>query len=71
MKWTYILIFLVIAAFVSGCVDKKQAETPATPAPTVSPGESSGDIFGTETNLTALDTSFNDMNMEITLVDSI
>lgn len=72
MKWTYILIVLVIAALVSGCVDKKQAQTTVTPAPTVSPqGESSEDIFGTESNLSALDTSFNDMNMEISLVDSI
>lgn len=92
MKWTYILIVLVLAAFVSGCVDKEQAETTKTAATpstsattgtttstasatpsvtTVSPGESSDDIFGTETNLTALDTTFNDMNMEISLVDSI
>lgn len=36
----------------------------------VSPGEApSDDIFGTESNLSALDTSFDDMNMEISLVD--
>ena len=29
------------------------------------------DIFGTESNLSALDTTFNDMNMEISLLDSI
>ena len=29
------------------------------------------DLFGTESNLSAIDTTFNDMNMEITLLDSI
>ncbi|MFZ3385042.1 MAG: hypothetical protein WA144_14065 [Candidatus Methanoperedens sp.] len=29
------------------------------------------DLFGTENNLSAIDTTFNDMNMEITLLDSI
>ena len=85
MKWIYIAIVLVVASLVSGCVDKEQTGTPAnTPAQTsVSPGESAvtpaagassqapEDIFGTESNLSALDTTFEDMNMEISLLDSI
>lgn len=96
MKWFYVLIVLVIAASVLGCVGKKEAEiTTNTPAHTsVSPGEvtvtpvvtpaagaifpavsqtSPGgeDIFGTESNIMALDTTFGDMNMEISLSDSI
>lgn len=87
MKWSYILIVLVVlvvlvvATLASGCVDKEQARTPAqTPAP---PGESavtpaagassqaSEDIFETESNLSALDTTFEDMNMEVSLLDTI
>lgn len=87
MKWIYILILLVVAASASGCVDKNQAETTGqTPAQTsVSPGEPSeaavtpgavvtpapDDLFGTESNLSAIDTTFNDMNMEISLLDTI
>lgn len=84
MKWVYILILLVVAASASGCVDKNQAGTSGqTPAQTsVSPGEAAvtpgavvtpapDDLFGTESNLSAIDTTFNDMNMEITLLDSI
>jgi hypothetical protein len=46
MKWIYISIVLVIAAFTLGCVDKNQADTTTetttgNPAPTSSaPGES-------------------------------
>ncbi|CAG0974508.1 MAG: hypothetical protein OIN86_15225 [Candidatus Methanoperedens sp.] len=36
-----------------------------------SPAVTPEDLFGTESNLSALDTTFNDMNMEISLVDSI
>ena len=84
MKWVYILILLVVAASASGCVDKNQAETPGqTPTQTsVSPGEAEAtpgavvtpaadDLFGTESNLSAIDTTFNDMNMEISLLDTI
>ena len=74
----------MIATSTLGCVDKNQAGT-KTPAQTsVSPGEAvvtpeapgspavtPDDIFGTESNLSALDTTFNDMNMEISLLDSI
>lgn len=38
-------------------------------SPLVSPA--TDDLFGTESNLSAIDTTFNDMNMEITLLDSI
>jgi len=95
MKRIYILILLVVAASISGCVDKNKAETPGqTPVQTsVSPGEAAvtpgaivapattgssptvspatDDLFGTESNLSAIDTTFNDMNMEISLLDSI
>ena len=76
MKWIYILILLVVAASTLGCVDKNQTETSIN----VSPGESttedvvtpaSEDLFETESNLSAIDSTFNDMNMEITLLDSI
>jgi hypothetical protein len=42
MKWIYILIVLVIAAFTLGCVDKNQAETTIanTDQTPVSPGGS-------------------------------
>ncbi|MFZ3167453.1 MAG: hypothetical protein WA130_07540 [Candidatus Methanoperedens sp.] len=84
MKWIYILILLVVAS-ASGCVDKNKAgQTPVQTS--VSPGEavvtpgavvtpavspSPDDLFGTESNLSAIDTTFNDMNMEISLLDSI
>ena len=50
-------------------------EAAAPPGATSSAGSqipSNGeDIFGTESNLSAIDTTFNDMNMEISLLDSI
>ena len=85
MKFVYILIVLVIAAFALGCVDKKQAET-STPVQT-SPGEAAvtatmtatspavtqapDDLFGTESDLNALNSTLGDMDMEISLVDTI
>jgi hypothetical protein len=42
-----------------------------TPAAPGSPAVTPEDLFGTESNLSALDTTFNDMNMEISLLDSI
>ncbi|VVB56296.1 Uncharacterised protein [uncultured archaeon] len=41
----------------------------AVVTPAVSPAPD--DLFGTESNLSAIDTTFNDMNMEISLLDSI
>ncbi len=72
---------MLVVASASGCVDKNQTETPGqTPAQTsVSPGEvavtpavspAPDDLFGTESNLSAIDTTFNDMNMEISLLDT-
>lgn len=55
-------------------------EAVATPGAVVTPGASGTssavtqapeDLFGTESNLSSLDTTFNDMNMEISLLDSI
>lgn len=89
MKLIYILLVLLAAAFISGCVDKNQGETPAVPDQTVSKtpvtsqtpasqtpsslqtppnGE---DIFGTESDLAAMNSTFEDMNMEVSLLDSI
>jgi hypothetical protein len=44
MKWIYIFIMLVIAAFTLGCVDKNQAETTktATGTPAQAPVSSGG-----------------------------
>ena len=87
MKWIYILIVLVIAAAALGCVDKKatesttqtsvpQGDTASTPASVATSPEASSpangeDIFGTESDLSAMNTTFSDMNMEISLLDSI
>jgi len=53
------------AAVTPGAVVTPVIATPAavSPAP--------DDLFGTESNLSAIDTTFNDMNMEISLLDSI
>jgi hypothetical protein len=87
MKWIYILIVLVIAVSALGCVDKNQTETKtqtsvqqgetgATPeevatSPEVSSTANGDDLFGTESDLSALNMTFGDMNMEISLLDSI
>jgi len=43
MRWIYILIVLVIAAFTLGCVDKNQANTNTeTGTPAEAPGSSDG-----------------------------
>jgi len=87
MKLIYILILVVIAASALGCVDKNQTETKtqisvpqgetaSTPeavatSPEVSSPTNGDDIFGTESDLSAMNMTFGDMNMEITLLDSI
>lgn len=84
MKWTYILILLVIAAAALGCVDKKQAETQTSvpqgetttsdagvTSPEASSPTNGEDLFATESDLSAMNTTFGDMNMEISLLDSI
>jgi len=83
MKFLYILIVLFIAVSALGCVDKKQTET-SIPVQT-SPGEAAvtaaatspavtqapDDLFGTESDLNAMNSTLGDMNMEISLVDAI
>lgn len=91
MKWIYILIVLVVMSLASGCVDKEKdktsVQTPVspgeaaiTPVSTSSVGSQTSsndeDLFGTESNLSAIDTTlidttFNDMDTEITLLDSV
>jgi hypothetical protein len=44
------------------------ADTSSVESQTSSNGE---DLFGTESNLSSIDTTFDDMNMEISLLDSI
>lgn len=81
MKWIYISIMLVIAVFTLGCVDKNQAET-TTPAQPALPGESAvapsevtpeagEDIFGTYSDLNALDNLSSDLDMQIVLSTDI
>lgn len=81
MKWRYILIVLVIAAFTLGCVDKNQPETTTgNPAQTSStPGESAvipevpltlepgDDYFETYSDLAEMDNISSDLDMQITL----
>lgn len=86
MKWIYLLIVLVIAAFTLGCVDKNQTETTTgIPAQTsVLPGESGAspsdvtqtpapgeDIFGTYSDLAAIDNISSDLDMQIALSNEI
>ncbi len=81
MKFVYILIVLVILA--SGCVDKKQTETStqnpvqtspgeaAVTAAATSPAQAPDDLFGTESDLNAMNSTLSDMDMQISLVDAI
>lgn len=86
MRWIYILIVLVIAAAALGCVDKKETQSttqtsvpqgdakitsPGETAPEISTASNGEDVFGTESDLGAMNTTFSDMNMEISLLDSI
>lgn len=85
MKFVYIFIVLVIAALVSGCVDKKQTETATenpvqsspdeaavtTPAASPAVTHAPDDLFGTENDLNAMNSTLTDMDMEISLVDTI
>lgn len=70
MKGVYILIVLVAVALASGCVEKPTgapAKTPVeTPAATPAPGD---DLFGTESDIAALDAMFNDSAMDISLTE--
>ncbi len=85
MKFVYILVVLVIAALASGCVDKKQTETSTENPVQTSRGESAvtaaatssavtqapDDLFGTESDLNAMNSTLSDMDMQISLVDTI
>lgn len=85
MKWIYILIVLVIAAFTLGCVDKNPAETTTeTPAQTsVLPEESAvtpsevpltpepGEDLGTYSDLAEMDNISSDLDMQIALSTEI
>ncbi|MFZ3059047.1 MAG: hypothetical protein WA102_04830 [Candidatus Methanoperedens sp.] len=80
MKSVYILLLaLVIASLTLGCVGKNAPETkaPVIPAQTVSqaptpvpsawtPAQST-DEFGTESDITAIDSLVNDSNLDISL----
>jgi hypothetical protein len=80
MKSVHILLVLVIAASVLGCVGKKPSEitTPVAPVETpvqtaVSPAGTpapSGDDFGTEGDISAIDSLVNDSSMDIPLSDA-
>ena len=85
MKGIYILLLvIVVASSISGCVENKQTgtstttqasptQTSASPAVTVSttPAPSSDDQFGTEADIALIDELSSDMNMDISLTDSI
>ena len=82
MKIVYILLVLILAAAILGCVSPKSPEvTPtATPAQTTaSPTEtpvsavatpSGSDDFGTQSDINAIDSLVNDSNMDIPLSDA-
>lgn len=83
MKVVYILLLaLVIASLTLGCVGKKAPETNAAVTPvqtTTSPAQTtvppagtpvqSIDEFGTEGDITAMDSLVNDSNLDISLSD--
>ncbi len=86
MKGIYIiLLVIVIASSISGCVGNKQTgistkiqttpQTSASPAVTVSPtptpSNNVDDQFGTEADIASMDSLVNDMNLDISLSDSI
>lgn len=81
MKSVYILLLaLVIASLTSGCVGKNAPETKAPPVQaTVPPAQTTvppagtpaqgTDDFGTESDITAIDSMVNDSNLDISLSD--
>jgi hypothetical protein len=77
MKGVYILLLvLVVAASVSGCVGKKPSETaPVSPvqttvSPAGTPAPSTTDEFGTEGDISAIDSLVNDSSMDVLLSDA-
>ncbi|MFZ2412068.1 MAG: hypothetical protein WAW23_10890 [Candidatus Methanoperedens sp.] len=86
MKSVYILmVVILVAGLTLGCIGKKAPESVASAAPTqtaASPAEtpvspagtpapSSVDEFGTESDLTAIDSLVNDSSMDISLSATI
>ncbi|MCZ7398405.1 MAG: hypothetical protein O8C62_01780 [Candidatus Methanoperedens sp.] len=72
MKSVYILLLvLVIASLTSGCVGKNAPETkaPVTPVQTTASPAQGTDDFGTESDITAIDSLVNDSNLDISLSD--
>jgi PBP1b-binding outer membrane lipoprotein LpoB len=83
MKGVYILLLvLVIASLTLGCVGKNAPETKASVTPvqtTASPAQTDAlpagtpaqgtDDFGTESDITAIDSLVNDSNLDISLSD--
>lgn len=81
MRGVYILLLaLVIVSLTLGCIGKKAPETKASVTPvqttpaqtTVPPGGTpaeSMDEFGTESDITAMDSLVNDSNLDISLSD--
>ncbi len=79
MKHVYILLVLILAASVLGCVGQKSSEVIPTPAGTsVSPTEtpasaaatptpSVNDEFGTQSDINAMDSLVNDSSIDIPL----
>lgn len=82
MKIVYILLVLLIAASVLGCVSQQSPEVTPTPAGTsVSPTEtpasavatptpSGSDDFGTQSDINSIDSLVNDSSMDIPLSDA-
>ena len=85
MKTIYILVVVVVVALTLGCVGNKQDETstktqiqPAETTPEVtstaisSQAPANGeDLFGTESDMAALDSILNDSSLDTTLSTSI
>lgn len=79
MKSVYILmVVILVAGLTLGCVGKKAPESaaPATPLQTPvssaeTPAPSGADEFGTESDLTAMDSLVNDSSMDISLSAAI
>lgn len=77
MKGIYIVLVLLIAASALGCISQKQSGTSTSDMstkPTASPAETSvpsngaeTDEFGTDADLAAMDSIFDDMNMDMSL----
>ncbi len=81
MKWVYVLVIIALTAISFGCVGNKQAipntqtsispEAASTSAQISETPSGGDDMFGTQSELAAMDTTFGDMNMEISLSNSI